>query len=94
MRGFISTLANEHVFVVASAHREADKAGGNAITQTVAATWFSIFSELLKPVTPELAGLALFRCLKGGAGARISAYMARNAFHATSPSALCASSAR
>jgi hypothetical protein len=60
----------------------------------VAAPWFRVFSELFRPVTPELAGLALFRCARGYAEARISLYVARNAFHATSPSALCASSAR
>ena len=37
----------KHGFVVTSMHREADKAGGNAITQTVAAPWFRVFSELL-----------------------------------------------
>jgi hypothetical protein len=60
----------------------------------VAAPWFSVFSELFKPATPELAGLASFRCARGCAEPCISAYAARNAFHATSPSALCASSAR
>ena len=81
-------------FVVTSARREEDKARVNAIAQMVAAPGFSGFSEFLKPVTPELAGLTLFRCTRGCAQARVSPYVARNAFHATSPSALCASSAR
>ena len=31
----------------------------------VAAPWFNVFSELFRPVTPELAGLALFHCVRG-----------------------------
>jgi len=62
---------------------------GRIITSTVSSAYPK---ELLGEI--GRAVLALFRCLKGRAGARISAYVARNVFHATSPSVLCASSAR
>ena len=85
---------SRYLFAVVGRSQRREDARGVSKDEIASAPWFGVFSELFRPVTPELAGLALFHCARGCAGARISAYAARNAFHAASPSALCASSAR
>jgi len=85
---------SRYLFAVVGCSQRREDARGVSKDEIASAPWFGVFSELFRPVTPELAGLALFHCARGCAETRISAYVGRNAFHATSPSALCASSAR